>query len=257
MHWMQWITWWNLFSAFAIAHIYAHCDTRFPFLLILVMWKDAENQFWASLPIGTKEGDKSVRFVWNLSECALPTQIYNLYIPRFTGWYFFMPLKFANKHAFSRVHGRGEKHLSKPLLKKTKLKSPSNELLCSRDRGQPTFPLNISQKMRLDFAMVSAGQFQLAPFFVYTYIFKIPYIQFRLQHSYWFDVWGQPGRHYDPQTKRIHCRFHWIWKRSNSKQIYFRNICRTSGLNVKDEDCFCWFVAHQFCNEKQNLIQSI
>ena len=38
------ITWWNLFSAFAIAHIYSHCDTRFPFLLILVMWKDAENQ---------------------------------------------------------------------------------------------------------------------------------------------------------------------------------------------------------------------
>ena len=74
-----------------------------------------------------------------------------------------MSWKFANKHAFSRAHGRGENHLSKLLLKKTKLKSPSNELFYSRDRGQPTFPL---KNMRLDFTMVSAGQFQLAPFFV-------------------------------------------------------------------------------------------
>jgi hypothetical protein len=63
-----------------------------------------------------------------------------------------MPWKFANKHAFSRAHGRGEKHLSKLLLKKTKLKSPSNELFYSRDRGQPTVPLNCSKNMRLDFA---------------------------------------------------------------------------------------------------------
>ena len=95
-------------------------------------------------------------------------------------------MKFANKHAFSRAHGRGGKHLSKLLLKKTKLKSPSNEHLYSRDKGQPKFPLNCSKKTRLDFAMVSAGQFQLAPFLVVErpiYIFTIPYIQFHLQRS--------------------------------------------------------------------------
>jgi hypothetical protein len=98
-----------------------------------------------------------------------------------------MSWKFANKHAFSRARGRGEKHPSKLLLKKTKLKSPSIELLYSRDRGQPKFSLDCSKNMRLDFAMVLAGQFQLTPFFVVEnpiYIVTIPYIQFHLQHSY-------------------------------------------------------------------------
>jgi hypothetical protein len=77
-----------------------------------------------------------------------------------------MPWKFVNKHAFSKAHGRGEKHLSKLLLEKTKLKSPSNGLFYSRDRGQPPFPLYCSKNMKLDFAMKLAGQFQLAPFII-------------------------------------------------------------------------------------------
>jgi hypothetical protein len=75
-----------------------------------------------------------------------------------------MPWKFVNKHAFSKAHGRGEKHLSKLLLEKTKLKSPSNGLFYIRDRGQPPFPFNCSKNMKLDFAMALACQFQLAPF---------------------------------------------------------------------------------------------
>jgi hypothetical protein len=95
-------------------------------------------------------------------------------------------MKFANKHAFSRAQG-WKASIQAFFLKKTKLKSPSNEQLYIRDRGQPKCPLNCSKQMRLDFAMVSAGQFQLAPFLVVEhpiYIFTIAYIQFRLQRSY-------------------------------------------------------------------------
>ena len=40
---------------------------------------------------------------------ALPTQIFNFFIPWCMGSYFFLPRKFANKHTFSRDKGRWKK----------------------------------------------------------------------------------------------------------------------------------------------------
>ena len=122
------------------------------------------------------------------------------------------------------------------------LKSPSNELFNSRDRGQPTFSLKCSKHMRLDFAMVLVVNFNWHHFLLWK-------IQFILSQSHTsnsipnilIDVRGQPGRHYDPQTKRIHCGLRWTWTRSSSKfcntrskETFCWNICRRSGKNVSE-----------------------
>ena len=77
MHWIQWITWWNLFSAFAIAHKYFPCDGK---RCQESKCRKKFCQFRASLPMKKGTGrlsfwhksaifDNSLRFILNLSEC--------------------------------------------------------------------------------------------------------------------------------------------------------------------------------------------